>query len=208
MPALKVSPAQRADLRSQAHALKPVVLIGAEGLTPAVLDEIKVHLEAHELIKIRVFGDERDERVAIYDQICDALSAAPIQHIGKLLVVWKPQRAPTAKTAPRAANGAKGAVAGRGRATPEGRTRSTSAGASRTKAAALPTAREAADDTRKRGAAPRVVKVVKVSQSNTVRKPKPEKVLVRGNERVTAGGTVKRAKKRQTSAKRQHQSVK
>lgn len=200
MPALKVSPAQRADLRSQAHALKPVVLIGAEGLTPAVLDEIKVHLTAHELIKIRVFGDERDERVAIYDQICDTLSAAPIQHIGKLLVVWKPQRAPAAKTAPRAATGTKGAVAGRANAT--------SAGTSRAKTAALPTAREAADGTRKGGAAPRIVKVVKVSQSNTVRKPKPEKVLVRGNERVTAGGTVKRAKKRQTSAKRQHQSVK
>ncbi|MBU6489824.1 MAG: YhbY family RNA-binding protein [Burkholderiales bacterium] len=208
MPALKVSPAQRADLRSQAHALKPVVLIGAEGLTPAVLDEIKVHLTAHELIKIRVFGDERDERVAIYDQICDTLSAAPIQHIGKLLVVWKPQRTPAAKTAPRAATGTKGAVAGRPNATTEGRTRGTSAGTSRAKTAALPTAREAADGTRKGGAAPRIVKVVKVSQSNTVRKPKPEKVLVRGNERVTAGGTVKRAKKRQTSAKRQHQSAK
>jgi len=203
MPALKVSPAQRADLRSQAHALKPVVLIGAEGLTPAVLDEIKVHLTAHELIKIRVFGDERDERVAIYDQICDTLSAAPIQHIGKLLVVWKPQRAPAAKTAPRAATGAKGAVSGRARGT-----NGTSTSASRAKTAALPTAREAADGTRKGGAAPRIVKVVKVSQSNTVRKPKPEKVLVRGNERVTAGGTVKRAKKRQTSAKRQHQSAK
>lgn len=211
MPALKVSPAQRADLRSQAHALKPVVLIGAEGLTPAVLDEIKVHLTAHELIKIRVFGDERDERVAIYDQICDTLSAAPIQHIGKLLVVWKPQRAPAAKTAPRAATGAKGAVSGRANATTERRakgTNGTSAGASRAKTAALPTAREAADGTRKGGAAPRIVKVVKVSQSNTVRKPKPEKVIVRGNERVTAGGTVKRAKKRQTSAKRQHQSAK
>jgi putative YhbY family RNA-binding protein len=180
MPALKVSPAQRADLRSQAHALKPVVLIGAEGLTDAVLAEIKVHLAAHELIKIRVFGDEREERVAIYEAICDQLNAAPIQHIGKLLVVWKPEAAPASK--------------------------STSAG-TRGKAA-LPTAREAAADTAKRGAAPRVVKVVKQSQSETLRRPKPQKVRVLGNERVTAGGTVKRAKKRQTSAKRQHQTVK
>ena len=188
MPALKVSPAQRADLRSQAHALKPVVLIGAEGLTDAVLAEIKVHLAAHELIKIRVFGDEREERLAIYEAICDTLSAAPIQHIGKLLVIWKPQAAPAAKTA-----GARTPAAKAGKA--KG-------------VAALPTAREAADDTRKRGAAPRIVKVVKQSQSNTVRRPKPQKVLVRGNERVTAGGTVKRAKKRQASAKRQHQTVK
>ena len=93
MPALKLSPDQRADLRSQAHALKPVVLVGAEGLTDAVLAEIKVHLDAHQLIKIRVFGDEREARVAIYEEICDRLNAAPIQHIGKLLVIWKPEDA-------------------------------------------------------------------------------------------------------------------
>jgi putative YhbY family RNA-binding protein len=197
MPALKVSPAQRADLRSQAHALKPVVLIGAEGLTDAVLAEIEVHLAAHELIKIRVFGDERDARLAIYESICDTLGAAPIQHIGKLLVIWKPEAAPAAKAVGAKAVGVKAAGA-----------KTAPAKAGKARAAALPTAREAADDTRKRGAAPRIVKVVKQSQSNTVRRAKPEKVLVRGNERVTAGGTVKRAKKRQTSAKRQHQTVK
>lgn len=96
MPALSLSPAERSALRSEAHALKPVVLIGAEGLTDAVLAEIEVHLAAHQLIKIRVFGDERDERVAIYDEICDRLNAAPIQHIGKLLVIWKPEQAEAA----------------------------------------------------------------------------------------------------------------
>jgi RNA-binding protein len=178
MPALKVSPAERADLRSQAHALKPVVLIGAEGLTDAVLAEIKVHLAAHQLIKIRVFGDEREERVAIYEEICDRLNAAPVQHIGKLLVVWKPEAVePVAKTK-RSAGG-------------------------------LPSAREAAGEKPTRGAAPRVVKVVKQSPTdNPVRKPRAQKVVVRGNERVTAGGNIKRAKKRQTSAKRQHQSAK
>ncbi|RKP50668.1 YhbY family RNA-binding protein [Trinickia fusca] len=177
MPALKVSPAERAELRSQAHALKPVVLIGAEGLTDAVLAEIKVHLAAHQLIKIRVFGDEREERVAIYDEICDRLSAAPIQHIGKLLVIWKPEAQQPA-------------------AAPRGK-----------RAAGLPSVREAAEEKPRRGAAPRVVKVVKQTD-NPMRKPKAQKVVVRGNERVTAGGTVKRAKKRQTSAKRPHQSVK
>ncbi|TKC80417.1 YhbY family RNA-binding protein [Trinickia terrae] len=175
MPALKVSPAERADLRSQAHALKPVVLIGAEGLTDAVLAEIKVHLAAHQLIKIRVFGDDREERVEIYEQICDQLNAAPVQHIGKLLVIWKPEAVePVAKTK---------------------------------RAGGLPSAREAADEKPTRGAAPRVVKVVKQTD-NPVRRPRPQKVLVRGNERVTAGGNIKRAKKRQASAKRQHQTVK
>ena len=93
MPALTVSPAQRAELRAQAHALKPVVLIVADGLTDAVLAEIGVHLAAHQLIKIRVFGDEREARTAVYEQICDTLGAAPIQQIGKLLVIWKPQEA-------------------------------------------------------------------------------------------------------------------
>ncbi|MEA3093760.1 MAG: RNA-binding protein, partial [Caballeronia sp.] len=97
MPALKLSPAQRADLRSQAHALKPVVLVGGEGLTEAVLAEIEVHLAAHQLIKIRVFGDDRDARVAAYAEICDRLNAAPIQQIGKLLVVWRPESDEVAK---------------------------------------------------------------------------------------------------------------
>ncbi|WP_323120937.1 YhbY family RNA-binding protein [Burkholderia alba] len=180
MPALSLSPAERSALRSQAHALKPVVLIGAEGLTDAVLAEIKVHLAAHQLIKIRVFGDERDARIAIYDDICDRLSAAPIQHIGKLLVIWRPEQA--APVAP--------ARSRRG----------------------VPSAREAAlrgePETPAKGRAPRVVKVVKQTADKPMRKPKAQKVVVRGNERVTAGGNVKRAKKRQTSAKRQYQSDK
>jgi len=90
MPALQLIPAQRSDLRSRAHSLNPVVMIGAEGLTRAVLAEIDRSLAAHDLIKIRVFGDERDTRVAIYESICDELDAAPIQHIGKLLVIWRP----------------------------------------------------------------------------------------------------------------------
>ncbi|WP_324656970.1 YhbY family RNA-binding protein [Burkholderia thailandensis] len=181
MPALSLSPAERSALRSEAHALKPVVLIGAEGLTDAVLAEIEVHLAAHQLIKIRVFGDERDERVAIYDEICDRLNAAPIQHIGKLLVIWKPEQA---EAAPQ-----------RGRR-------------------GVPSAREAAragaaPPEVAKGRAPRVVKVVKQSpNAPAVRRPKPQKVRVLGNERVTAGGNVKRAKKRQSSAKRQHQNEK
>ncbi|MBN3765498.1 YhbY family RNA-binding protein [Burkholderia sp. Ac-20365] len=179
MPALKVSSEQRADLRSQAHALKPVVIVGAEGLTDAVLTEIKVHLKAHQLIKIRVFGDEREERIAIYDDICDRLNAAPIQHIGKLLVIWKPEKVATER-----------------------------APAAKTKRGTLPSAREAmGDEPSNKGRAPRVVKVVKPSE-NPMRKPKAQKMVVRGNERVTAGGNIKRAKKRQTSAKRMHQTSK
>ena len=201
MPALKVSPAQRAELRAQAHALKPVVLIGGDGLTDPVLAEIKVHLAAHELIKIRVFGDEREARAAIYEQICDTLRAAPIQHIGKLLVVWKPQdnaRPAVTKPAGRTATAKSPASA---------KTAGRAGGASAARSRAMPSAQQAAGEKAGRGAAPRLVTVVKPSD-NPKRRPKPQTVVVRGNERVTAGGTVKRAKKRQTSAKRQHQTVK
>ena len=80
----------RLDLRGQAHGLDPVVLLGANGLTDAVLKEIDRALLAHELIKIRVPGDEREEREAIYNEIADKLNAARIQMIGKLLVLWRP----------------------------------------------------------------------------------------------------------------------
>jgi putative YhbY family RNA-binding protein len=162
MPALSLTPAQRAELRAAAHALKPVVLIGTDGLTDAVLNEIAVHLAAHELIKIRVAGDERDTRIAIYDQICDTLNAAPIQHIGKLLVIWKPQDAQQDMPAQPSSS---------------------------------------------RRAAPRIVRIVKQGD-NPLRRPVAQKVKVLGNERVTAGGNIKRAKPRQTSVKRQRQTEK
>jgi RNA-binding protein len=92
----------RRALRARAHALNPVVLIGNEGLTPAVLREIGVHLDAHELIKIRVTGEDRQEREDILRQVCEALQAAPVQHIGKILVIYRPaQEKPKPRARPR-----------------------------------------------------------------------------------------------------------
>ncbi len=88
MPTL--TPAERTELRARAHRLHPVVSVGQQGLTPAVLHEIDVNLTAHELIKVRVFDDDRDVREALLSRICAELDAAPVQHIGKLLVVWRP----------------------------------------------------------------------------------------------------------------------
>jgi putative YhbY family RNA-binding protein len=87
---LALTPAERRDLRAKAHRLHPVVSIGQHGLTPAVLHEIDVNLLAHELIKVRVFDDDRDARDTLLARICVELDAAPVQHIGKLLVVWRP----------------------------------------------------------------------------------------------------------------------
>ncbi len=85
MSTLKLPPARRAELRADAHALKPVVLIGDSGLTPAVLQEIDRNLAAHTLIKIRIFSDDRAARAEINETICTQLQAAPVQIIGKLL---------------------------------------------------------------------------------------------------------------------------
>lgn len=90
MPAIALTPAQRKQHRSAAHHLDPVVLIGADGLTDAVLREADAALRAHGLIKLRVFSDDRDARDALLDTLADRLDAAPIQHIGKLLVLWRP----------------------------------------------------------------------------------------------------------------------
>lgn len=93
MPAIQLTIAERKAHRAEAHHLDPVVMIGNDGLTPAVKKETEAALNAHGLIKVRVLGDDREQREAIYQELCDTLNAAPIQHIGKLLVLWRPKPA-------------------------------------------------------------------------------------------------------------------
>lgn len=90
MKTLTLTPVQRKELRAQAHHIDPVVMIGSDGLTPAVTKETNVALNAHGLIKIRVLGDDREERADIASQLCESLGAALVQHIGKLLVLYRP----------------------------------------------------------------------------------------------------------------------
>lgn len=153
MPAIELTPAQRREQRSLAHHLDPVVLVGQDGLTPAVLKEADAALKAHGLIKVRVFVDDRAARDVMLADLTDRLSAAPVQHIGKLLVLWRPMP---------------------------------------------PKDKPVRED---RMAGPRVVKLVKFPKSPTHR-PTVKKVRVFGNERVTAGGSIKRAKPRQASPKK------
>lgn len=154
MPAIELTTSERRALRADAHHLDPVVMIGGDGLTPAVVKETDSALKAHGLIKVRVLGDDRAAREEIFAQLCDQLNAAPIQHIGKLLVIWRP----------------------------------------------VPEKDSAQDDGKRGGAAPREVKILKFSKSGT-RRPEIKKVTVLGNQRVTPGGLIKRAKKRMTSKK-------
>ena len=83
------SPAQRRALRAAAHHLNPVVSISQKGLTPSVLAEIDRCLAAHELIKLRLYGIEREDREALFSEICTALNCHTVQHIGNLVVLWR-----------------------------------------------------------------------------------------------------------------------
>ncbi len=90
MTKINLTPAQRKIHRADAHHLSPVVMIGNDGLSPAVVKETNAALNAHGLIKIRILGDDRTLREEMLQQLAEELGAAPIQHIGKLLVLWRP----------------------------------------------------------------------------------------------------------------------
>ncbi len=153
MTAILLTSHQRKEKRADAHHLDPVVSIGGDGLTEAVIRETDAALNAHGLIKVRVFSDERASRETMFSTLADELGAAPIQHIGKLLVLWRP---------------------------------------------IPPKEKEERDD---RMPGPKVVKLLKFSKSGNHR-PQVKKIKVLGNERIAAGGEIKRARKRVTSVKR------
>ena len=101
--------ADRRSLRARAHALRPVATVSSAGLADSVMAEIERCLKAHELIKIRVFSDDRLQREELLAQICKRTGASPVQHIGKILVVYRerpelpaPKRAPAARLKPKA----------------------------------------------------------------------------------------------------------
>ena len=100
MPGL--SPAERQKLKGRAHKLEPVVIIGGDGLTASVLAEIDRALKSHELIKVRVNAG-RDKREAILGEICAKTGAQPVQHIGKILVIYRPRPAQDASHPKKAA---------------------------------------------------------------------------------------------------------
>lgn len=91
---LEINAAQRRYLRAQAHKLTPIVMVGNAGLSEAVRKEVDKSLTFHELLKIKVANDDRGQRDAMMATLCEALNAAPVQHIGKILVVYRPAEEP------------------------------------------------------------------------------------------------------------------
>ncbi|BDT72686.1 hypothetical protein os4_22290 [Comamonadaceae bacterium OS-4] len=132
-------------------------MVGGDGLTANVKKEIDAALNAHGLIKVRVFSDDRVARDEMFKTLADELNAAPIQHIGKLLVLWRPKA----------------------------------------------TKEKAVDEDRMPG--PRDFKVLKFGRPGT--RPEVKTLRVLGNQRLTPGGNIKRAKpKPQTSVKKRSQT--
>lgn len=80
--------ADKRKFRAEAHALKPVVMIGQAGLTDAVMAEVVLALDTHELIKVKIRA-EREERVTMGEQICSATGAELIQAIGQIAVLYR-----------------------------------------------------------------------------------------------------------------------
>jgi len=76
-------------LKGLAHSLKPVVLLGNNGLTEAVVAEIDYALGHHELIKIKIPTDDRETKGLIVDAICRETNAIQVQVIGKTLVIYR-----------------------------------------------------------------------------------------------------------------------
>lgn len=90
MTELVLSPKERQTLKGQAHRLSPVVLLGAAGLSEAVIKETDRALAAHGLIKVRVPGDDRDEREFVATTLATRLSCARVGTVGKVLILYRP----------------------------------------------------------------------------------------------------------------------
>lgn len=91
---ISLTPAQRRFLRGKAHGLQPVIMIGDAGLSAAVLKEATSTLARHELIKVKVHSDDREQREHLLEELCTQLDAAAVQHIGKILIIYKPAEKP------------------------------------------------------------------------------------------------------------------
>lgn len=80
---------QRQQLKSQAHHLKPIVMIGSKGLTSAVIEETNVALMSHELIKVKISGVEKEDKTKLIHTLCHEVGASLIQIIGHIAIIYR-----------------------------------------------------------------------------------------------------------------------
>jgi putative YhbY family RNA-binding protein len=87
----RLTPRERAALKARAHALEPYVTVGQAGVSDAVVAETDRALTAHELIKVRLAGADREARQALTDELCTRTDAAAVQSVGRILVLYRPR---------------------------------------------------------------------------------------------------------------------
>jgi len=95
-----LTPRERSHLKARAHALEPVLSIGQDGVSDAVLAEALRALTAHELVKVRIEHQDRKIRAALGDQLAARTDAALVQSVGKVVVLWRPRPGTSAPRAP------------------------------------------------------------------------------------------------------------
>ncbi|WP_267220847.1 ribosome assembly RNA-binding protein YhbY [Dyella silvae] len=86
---MALSPSQRRYLRSLAHDLHPVILLGAKGATEAVLKELDLALSHHELVKVKLSGGDKDERQQQIDYLAEGTRSESVQQIGHIVVLFR-----------------------------------------------------------------------------------------------------------------------
>ena len=94
---LSIPASKRRELSARAHTIQPIVMIGKSGLSAGVIDELDRGLSSHELIKIKVQIENHGAREDLFEKICRQLNAAPVKHIGKILVIYRPKPEETAE---------------------------------------------------------------------------------------------------------------
>jgi len=87
---MKLTNNQKKHLRSLAHGLRPIVMVGQQGLSDAVLAELESTMTKHELLKIKVRVNDRAEKQQIVDKILNFTKAALVQVIGGVLIIYRP----------------------------------------------------------------------------------------------------------------------
>lgn len=91
---MPINPRQRQYLKALAHKRKPVIIVGAAGLSEAVLKEAELALAHHELLKIRLPASSPDDRKVLMENICASTGAEPVQLVGRVATIYRPGKKP------------------------------------------------------------------------------------------------------------------
>ncbi len=94
---MPLSQQEKKRLRTIGHHLKPVLILGGQGLTEGFGEELEARLADHELIKVKVNAESREDRSAIIEALCEQSGAQLVQRIGNIALLYRPAEKPDPK---------------------------------------------------------------------------------------------------------------